>query len=228
MYANQPINDRDGFGQHMLSDAPNAHSLSAVFTPKDKSKWHSEWLNTKRDRSIFNSESNFPPDTFGFHFIPYEHYPYAHFYPNDEQFKAKASTEKTTPSPDPILYEYRKDQSGKTDDFDSGETTTSAYENYMKPNSPNSFDSVIVGVENLIFIGDVGSGQHLNVVIRKGSDGLEPEFIDESGINIDEYFPSNLEVRIFSESVPSNEDLKDVNAFVQQFVRDSNLNPYAD
>lgn len=166
-------------------------------------------------------------DVFGYHFTAYANYPFSHFFPNDHRVAGSAPTETVTPPPEPILYEY-KPQKEADDGFDSAETeaATDLYESNAKvKSSPNSLDTVVVGVENMVFIGDIGSGQHLRVVIQQGSDGLQPELEDESEqTGTDEYFPSNLEIRIHSERRPDDDELTVIKRYVEKFLEDHKLN----
>lgn len=171
-------------------------------------------------------------DVFGYHFTAYKNYPFAHFYPNDDRFAGSAFTEASTPSPEPILYNYSP-KNDESDEFDSDEDATD-YKPAKPMSSPNSLDTVVVGVENMVFIGDVDSGQHLRVVIRQGSDGLQSHFVDESQIAREhgaaereeektDFFPSNLEVRIHSEHQPGDDQLTEIKQFVHAFLKDNNL-----
>lgn len=157
---------------------------------------------------------------FGYHFTAYDHYPFSHFYPNNNQFAGASSVETSTPSPDPILYEYRPTN---TDEFDSFDISMNSL---TQPNSPNNIDTFVVGVENMVFLSNIGSGQHLNVIIRQDSDGLQPEYIEKSESNADDYFPSNVEVRLHSNHIPNDAELSEINKLVQKFVKDHSLDPY--
>lgn len=198
-----------------------------MFTPKDPSKY--EWILFHRASSqIFSTVIIL--GVFGYHFTPYDPYPYHHFYPNDPQFFESASKERQKPSPDPILYKYDPSKLPPSDEFDSGERKSTYHEPgviYYRKNSENSFDDITVGVENLVFFSEVSSGQHLKIVIRQGSDGMEPEYIDEDDLNIEDYFPPNMEVRIHSDHTPTEDELVEMKEAVRKFVKKHDLNPFA-
>lgn len=114
----------------------------------------------------------------------------------------------TTPSPEPILYDYTPTNGDSSEE--DRETTAS---------NPN--DYFVVGVENMVLLGNYIDDRHLVVVVVQESDGLpllDPTE-DESAFEVEQYFP-DAEFVFFADDEPSKDDLSALNSKLNEMIRE--------
>lgn len=72
-------------------------------------------------------------------------------------------------------------------------------------------------------MGNIPEGNHITVLIKQGSDGQKPIFVDDDVATNErrDRFPFNLEVRVFSDESPNDEFLDEIKDTAQTFLKDN-------